>query len=174
MRRFLLLLPTALALTLSTDSPSEAGGRRCRGGACQPSAGYQWSATYRTHPAPAPYPAPAPAPAPVLASPQSAPSADHGFTAWLNSVRAQHGRGPVAFDANLSYWASVNNGQQSAYGMGHHVMGSARRQNSGMGPAHQVWPMWLSSPLHRDALLDHTITAIGISFSGSYWTFNAH
>jgi uncharacterized protein YkwD len=98
----------------------------------------------------------------------------YGFTAWLNGVRAQNGRGPVGYDANLEAWASANNGQQMARGMGHHVMGSARRQNSGMGASSTVWSMWMASPAHQAALLDPTITMIGIAASGSYWTFNAY
>jgi Cysteine-rich secretory protein family len=98
----------------------------------------------------------------------------YGFTAWLNGVRAQNGRGPVGHDPNLSSWAATNNGQQQARGMGHHVMGAARRQNSGMGAAQTVWQMWMASPAHQAALLDPTITMIGIAASGSYWTFNAY
>ena len=98
----------------------------------------------------------------------------YGFTGWLNGVRAQYGLGAVGYDANLEAWASVNNGQQNARGMGHHVMGSARRQNSGMGAAATVWQMWMASPAHAAALLDPTITMIGIAASGSYWTFNAY
>ncbi len=105
----------------------------------------------------------------------AAPAGDpYGFTAWLNGVRGQYGLGAVGFDANLSYWASVNNGQQSAMGMGHHVMGPARRQNAGMGGAETVWSMWMASPAHQAALLDPSITWIGIAAGGAYWTFNAY
>jgi Cysteine-rich secretory protein family len=114
--------------------------------------------------------------APVAAQPayQYQYGDPYGFTAWLNGVRAQNGRGPVGHDPNLSAWASANNGQQQARGMGHHVMGAARRQNSGMGAASTVWQMWMASPAHQAALLDPTITMIGIAASGSYWTFNAY
>lgn len=106
---------------------------------------------------------------------QIATSGDgYGFLAWLNGVRAQNGRRAVGFDANLSSWAQVNNGQQHARGMGHHVMGNARRQNAGMGQAATVWQMWMASPAHQAALLDPTITQIGIAASGAYWTFNAY
>jgi hypothetical protein len=98
----------------------------------------------------------------------------YGFLAWLNGIRGQYGRGAVGYDANLSGWAAVNNGQQHAFGMGHHVMGYARRQNAGMGAAQTVWPMWMASPAHQDALLDPTISMIGIAASGAYWTFNAY
>ena len=103
------------------------------------------------------------------------PSGDpYGFTAWLNGVRAQSGLGPVGVDPNLSNWAAMNNGQQNAMGMGHHVMGPARRQNSGMGAAGTVWQMWMASPAHQAALLDPSISMIGIAAGGAYWTFNAY
>ena len=119
------------------------------------------------------YAEPAPEP-PAYAQPVYQAGDPYGFTAWLNGVRAQYGRGPVGFDPNLSNWAAANNGQQQARGMGHHVMGSARRQNSGVGAAGTVWQMWMASPAHQAALLDPTITLIGIAASGSYWTFNAY
>lgn len=98
----------------------------------------------------------------------------YGFTNWLNGVRAQYGLGAVGLDANLSAWAAVNNDHQNAYGMGHHVMGAARRQNSGMGASTTVFQMWMASPAHRAALLDPSISWIGIAASGAYWTFNAY
>jgi uncharacterized protein YkwD len=98
----------------------------------------------------------------------------YGFTSWLNGVRAQYALGAVGYDANLTNWASVNNSHQNAYGMGHHVMGPARRQNSGMGASSTVFAMWMGSPAHRAALLDPSISWIGIAASGAYWTFNAY
>jgi len=53
------------------------------------------------------------------------------------------------------------------------VMGSARRQNSAMG-AGFPGAMWMASPAHRAALLDPTISWIGIAAAGAYWTFNAN
>ena len=103
------------------------------------------------------------------------PSGDpYGFTDWLNGVRAQYGLGAVGVDPNLSGWAAVNNGQQQAMGMGHHVMGPARRQNAGMGAMSTVCQMWMASPSHQAALLDPSITWIGIAGAGAYWTFNAY
>ena len=103
------------------------------------------------------------------------PSGDpYGFTAWLNGVRGQYGLGAVGVDPNLSNWAAMNNAQQNASGMGHHVMGPARRQNSGMGAAGTVWQMWMASPAHQAALLDPSISMIGIAAGGAYWTFNAY
>jgi len=98
----------------------------------------------------------------------------YGFTNWLNSVRASYGLPAVGYDPNLSSWAAANNNQQQAYGMGHHVMGPARRQNSAMGAYASIGAMWMASPAHRAALLDPTIRAIGIAGLGAYWTFNAN
>jgi uncharacterized protein YkwD len=96
-----------------------------------------------------------------------------GFVSWLNATRASYGLGPVGHDANLSNWAAMNNNQQMAYGLGHFVMGPARRQNSAMG-AGFPGAMWMGSPAHSAALLDPTITWIGIAAAGAYWTFNAY
>ena len=78
----------------------------------------------------------------------------------------------VGYDANLSNWAAMNNNQQQAQGLGHFVMGPARRQNSATGGASPARCGWL--PAHRAALLDPTITWFGIAAAGAYWTFNAY
>jgi uncharacterized protein YkwD len=111
---------------------------------------------------------------PVPAAPAAAYVAGdpYGFLAWLNSTRASYGLGPVSHDQNLSNWAAMNNNQQLARGLGHFVMGPARRQNSAMG-AGFPGAMWMGSPAHRAALLDPTISWIGIAAAGAYWTFNA-
>ncbi len=57
--------------------------------------------------------------------------------------------------------------------MGHHVMGPARRQNSAMGNYASIGSMWMASPAHRAALLDPTISFVGIAGAGAYWTYNA-
>jgi uncharacterized protein YkwD len=106
--------------------------------------------------------------------PTTAPAGDpYGFTAWLNSIRAGYGLSAVGYDPNLSGWAAANNSQQQARGMGHFVMGPARRQNSAMGHYSSIGSMWLNSPAHRSALLDPSIRWIGIAGLGTYWTFNA-
>ena len=98
----------------------------------------------------------------------------YGFVGWLNATRAAYGLSAVGYDANLSNWAAMNNDQQAARGMGHFVMGPARRQNSAMGAFANIGSMWMNSPAHRAALLDPTISAIGIAGLGAYWTFNAY
>jgi hypothetical protein len=125
-----------------------------------------------TYTAPAAQPAPAQPAQGAAAAP--APAGDpYGFLGWLNSVRATYGLGAVGYDANLSNWAAVNNQQQQTHGLGHFVMGPARRQNSAMG-ASFPGSMWMASPAHRAALLDPTISWIGIAAAGAYWTFNAY
>jgi uncharacterized protein YkwD len=102
------------------------------------------------------------------------PAADpYGFTQWLNATRARYGLPAVGYDPNLSNWAAANNSQQNARGIGHYVMGPARRQNSAMGAFSSIGAMWVNSPAHRAALLDPTIRWIGLAGSGAYWTFNA-
>ncbi len=108
---------------------------------------------------------------PAAAAPASDP---YGFLSWLNSTRASYGLAAVGYDPNLESWASANNMQQASRGMGHYVMGPARRQNSAMGGFPGVESMWMSSPAHRAALLDPTIRWIGIASYGAYWTFNAN
>jgi hypothetical protein len=116
------------------------------------------------------------APAPARpAAPAPAPAGDpYGFTGWLNATRASYGLAPVGFDPNLANWAAVNNAQQQLRGIGHFVMGPARRQNSGMGDMSSVSSMWMASPAHSAALLDPSIRWIGIASLGAYWTFNAY
>jgi uncharacterized protein YkwD len=92
---------------------------------------------------------------------------------WLNATRASYGLGAVGHDQNLSNWAAMNNSQQLAQGLGHFVMGPARRQNSAMGGGFPG-AMWMGSAPHRAALLDPTITWFGIAAAGAYWTFNAY
>jgi uncharacterized protein YkwD len=114
---------------------------------------------------------PVQAPVAVAAQPAGDP---YGFTSWLNATRASHGLGPVGYDPNLSGWAAQNNAQQQARGMGHYVMGPARRQNSAMGNYATIGAMWMGSSAHRAALLDPSIRWIGIAGLGAYWTFNAN
>ncbi len=98
----------------------------------------------------------------------------YGFLNWLNATRASYGLSAVGHDPNLSSWAAMNNNQQASSGIGHFVMGPARRQNSAMGGFPGIESMWMASPAHRAALLDPTIRWIGIAGLGAYWTFNAY
>ncbi len=114
------------------------------------------------------------APAQTAAAATTAAGDPYGFVGWLNATRATYGLSAVGYDANLSNWAAMNNDQQAARGMGHFVMGPARRQNSAMGAFANIGSMWMNSPAHRAALLDPTISTIGIAGLGAYWTFNAY
>ncbi len=98
----------------------------------------------------------------------------YGFLGWLNATRASYGLPAVGHDPNLSSWAAENNNHQAARGMGHFVMGPARRQNAAFGSAATIGAQWMNSPAHRAALLDPTIRWMGIAGLGAYWTFNAY
>jgi hypothetical protein len=125
-------------------------------------------------------PAPSPAQAvgaavPAVVGAATVPAGDpYGFTNWLNSTRASYGLPAVGYDPNLESWAAMNNDHQASRGIGHFVMGPARRQNAAMGGFPGVESMWMASPAHRAALLDPTIRFIGIAAYGAYWTFNAN
>jgi len=114
--------------------------------------------------------------APAATAPvATAPVGDaYGFTAWLNATRAAYGLAAVGYDPNLESWAAMNSAQQASSGLGHFVMGPARRQNSAMGGFPGIESMWMASPAHRAALLDPSIQWIGIAVYGAYWTFNAY
>ncbi len=98
----------------------------------------------------------------------------YGFLSWLNATRAAYGLPAVGHDPNLSSWAAENNNHQAARGMGHFVMGPARRQNAAFGSYSSIGAMWMNSPAHRAVLLDPTIRWMGIAGAGAYWTFNAY
>lgn len=81
----------------------------------------------------------------------------------------------VAYDPNLSAWASQNNAAQCSRGLGHHVMPQCL-QNCGwnVSDAWSAATMWMNSPAHRDNMLSPTIRRFGIAFGpGPYWTMNA-
>lgn len=106
----------------------------------------------------------------------AAPTGDpYGFVAILNQMRASSGLAPVAYDPNLSAWASQNNVAQNSYGLGHHV-NPGSYQNSGWNYANAaaVAQAWLASPGHRAAMLANGISRVGIAYGpGPYWTMNA-
>ncbi|MFO0956574.1 MAG: CAP domain-containing protein [Isosphaeraceae bacterium] len=106
----------------------------------------------------------------------AAPAGDpYGFVAILNQMRASSGLPPVAYDANLSAWASQNNAAQNSYGLGHHV-NPGSYQNSGWNYANAaaVAQAWLASPGHAAAMLANGISRVGIAYGpGPYWTMNA-
>lgn len=111
---------------------------------------------------------------PVEVQPQAQPvqAESSGFLNWLNSTRAQYGLAPVAYDPGLAADASVNSQRQASYGLGHWHLGSARRQNSGMGPYSAMPGMWLASPAHRAALLDPSVRFAGLAGAAGFWTLS--
>jgi uncharacterized protein YkwD len=148
MRRLALACALVLLLLPATAPAGWQLQRVCAGNACV----YRWA-----------YVPDAPA---VVADPA-------GFLGWLNAERARRGFSPVTWDAALAADAAANNAQQSARGLGHFYLGSARRQNAGMGALGQVESMWLASPAHAAALFDPSIRLVGLAGAGPYWTYNA-
>lgn len=169
MRRFLEVLAVYFAVVLLVP-PVEAGCfRRCKP---RPVATVRY-APVQARPVYAQPQAihPTPQAAPMAAG---APSFSGGFIHDLNALRARYGLPAVAEDTNLAAWAGANNAQQAARGMGHYVMGPARRQNVAWTPNGAApLGMWEKSPPHRAALLDPSIRSIGLAASWPFWTFNA-
>jgi uncharacterized protein YkwD len=131
--------------------------------------------SYTTTAAPTAAPSDAGTAPATAATPAAVESGDpYGFLGWLNATRASYGLPAVGHDPNLSSWAAENNNHQAARGMGHFVMGPARRQNAAFGAFGNIGSMWMNSPAHRAALLDPTIRWMGIAGLGAYWTFNAY
>ena len=99
----------------------------------------------------------------------------YGFGAILNQLRAAAGLHPLAYDPELSSWASRNNAVQCRRGIGHHVNPSCV-QNCGWNypDASSAAQAWMNSPGHRENLLSPTVTRFGIALGpGPYWTLNA-
>lgn len=99
----------------------------------------------------------------------------YGFMGVFNRVRARAGLPPVAYDPNLSSWASRNNLAQCVRGLGHHVNpGGVQNCAWNYPDADSTVEGWMNSPGHRRNLLAPDITRFGIAFGpGPYWTLNA-
>lgn len=117
-------------------------------------------------PAPVPAPAPSPAPLPSQGDP-------FGFGAWLNEVRRQASRPPLAYDPSLAAWAAQNNVYQQSRGMGHWYMGGASGQCAawGQSSALQAGQDWLGDPPHREILMGG-YSYYGIAQAGPFWTLD--
>jgi len=118
---------------------------------------------------------PAPTAAPVADCDCSGGSDPYGFASILNRLRAAAGLRPLAYDPELSSWASQNNSAQCHRGIGHHV-NPCGVQNCGWNyaDASAVAQGWMNSPGHRRNLLSPSISRFGIAFGpGPYWTLNA-
>jgi uncharacterized protein YkwD len=81
----------------------------------------------------------------------------------------------VAYDPELSSWASQNNSAQCDRGIGHHVNpGGVQNCAWNYADASAVAQGWMNSPGHRRNLLSPSISRFGIAFGpGPYWTLNA-
>ena len=118
---------------------------------------------------------PAPTAAPAAGCDCSGGSDPYGFASILNGLRAAAGLHPVAYDPELSSWASQNNSAQCHRGIGHHV-NPCGVQNCGWNyaDASAVAQGWMNSPGHRQNLLSPSISRFGIAYGpGPYWTLNA-
>jgi len=105
-----------------------------------------------------------------------APAADpYGFAALLNTYRAAAGLPPLAYDNDLSAWASQNNAEQAGRGLGHHVNPNCFQNCAWNTPdAASTAGEWMNSPAHRANMLSPTVTRYGIAYGpGPYWTLNA-
>jgi uncharacterized protein YkwD len=101
----------------------------------------------------------------------AAPSDPAGFVCWLNDYRARSGLGPVGWDAALASDAATN----SAAGYSHNFMGRARRQNVGAaGSLAAISAAWAADPPHNSALLDPTITRVGLATVNGVVTYSAY
>jgi hypothetical protein len=109
---------------------------------------------------------------PAVPTSAVSPSDPYGFGTWLNAQRARYGLHSVVCDPTLVAWAAQNNLYQSSRGIGHYVMGIARRQNAAMGAYSTIGVMWMNSPAHRAAILDPSVTTYGLASSGPWWTLN--
>jgi len=123
------------------------------------------------------------APVAVVTAPTAQPAANcdcsgsdpYGFASILNRLRAAAGLHPVAYDPELSSWASQNNSAQCRWGIGHHV-NPCGVQNCGWNyaDASAAAQGWMNSPGHRQNLLSPSISRFGIAYGpGPYWTLNA-
>jgi uncharacterized protein YkwD len=98
----------------------------------------------------------------------------YGFASILNRYRAQAGLQPLAYDGDLSAWASHNNLEQCRRGIGHHVVPNCH-QNSGWNytDAESVAIGWMNSSGHRANMLMPNVSRFGIAYGpGPYWTMN--
>lgn len=92
-----------------------------------------------------------------------------GIVAQINQLRASRGLGPVSWDGGLASEATRN----SQIGFGHAYMGSARRQNSAISSSpSQAFGQWMGSPAHLAAMLDPSVSRVGLGNVGGTYTLN--
>lgn len=163
----------AVVILSAAATSAEAGWPRrqaCRGGSC-PTATYSYGYAYTYQQATYATPQAQVAVQQVsyTATTMTAEGDAYGFTAWINSVRARYGLRALAWSADAAAHAAIN----SARGFGHSYLGGTRRQNVGVGQLQTVEAMWLQSPGHLSAIVDPSVTEVGIAYVNGVWTMNA-
>ena len=109
-------------------------------------------------------------------NPEPEPAVDpYGFAAYFNYYRSMAGLPPVAYDPNLSNWASHNNAAQTRRGLGHFVNPNCAQNCAwNITDAATAAQTWMNSAGHRENMLSPTISRFGIAYGpGPYWTLNA-
>lgn len=113
---------------------------------------------------------------PGTPSNQAAPADHRGrFVQWLCSYRAQHGLGPVGYSEDLE-WAALHNCrlQAQARVSGHYAPNGGWWQVAFHGPTSldQAIQGWVASAAHNAALLEPSVSMIGLAVEGVSWTCN--
>lgn len=94
-----------------------------------------------------------------------------GFVAMLNQARAMRGLPAVRYSPEAAYVASVNNGYQALYGLGHHYTGSFGQVAAvGVGDAQAALSAWAGSPAHAALLFAPDLVGIGFHIAGGVAT----
>lgn len=140
-RKLLLLAPLVLVVPVAEG--------QCPNGRCRPAA--QYRARYVQ--------------APTVTY---APADPASFGTWLNAVRAQYGRAPLAYDPALASLAAAN----SSLGFGHNGVFSGYEAVA-MGTLGSAEAQWMSSPAHLAVLLAPGVRTYGIACVGNVTTFTA-
>jgi hypothetical protein len=98
----------------------------------------------------------------------------YGFAAILNQYRAAAGLPPLAYDHDLSAWASQNNAAQAERGLGHHISANFYQNCAWNTPdATSTAEEWMNSRGHRANMLSADVSRFGIAYGpGPYWTMN--
>lgn len=119
---------------------------------------------------------PAPAPAPVEPEPQQQDGITDGLLALVNTARTEAGCLPLTEDPGMTAFAAVWSAEQAAAGHMSHSSGPyAENVAYGYETAAAVFEGWMTSPGHRNNVLECSWTRHGIgAATGSdgriYWT----
>ena len=97
-------------------------------------------------------------------------STDYGINI-LNTIRANYGLSPVAYDPGATEASRINNNISLSRGLGHHFTSGYLQNSAGGG---NPWSMWMASPAHRALILNPNLRSAGYSTNGSYSTLSGH